>query len=126
MSYSPPTSGSRSKSLWTAVLAEYEVANGESIPNLGERRCLLMTVGSKAAKKIVFQIADVHKPLLSISRCADMGFMCVLDDGGGFLLDKITGEKIPLQRKDNLYVMKAWVRADPSTVNSATPFQRPE
>ena len=93
--------------------AEYEVANGESIPNLGERRCLLMTLGSKAAKKIVFQVADVHKPLLSISRCADMGYNCHLGKEGGYMEDTITGERIPLMRKDNLYVMKAWIRRDP-------------
>ena len=47
--------------------AEYEVANGESIPNLGERRCEVMTVGSLAPKRIVSRVAAVHKPLLSIS-----------------------------------------------------------
>ena len=49
---------------------EYEVAISESIANLGERRCQVMTVGSMAPKRIVFQIADIHKPLLSISRHA--------------------------------------------------------
>ena len=58
--------------------AEYEVANGATIPNLGERRCEVMTVGSLQPKRITFQVADVHKPLLSISGCADMGFDCFL------------------------------------------------
>jgi hypothetical protein len=58
--------------------AEYEVANGQSIPNLGERRCEIMTAGSATAKRITFQVADVHKPLLSITACADMGFDCFL------------------------------------------------
>ena len=43
---------------------EYEVANGESIVNLGESRCKVMTVGSMIPKQITFQVADVHKPLL--------------------------------------------------------------
>ena len=94
--------------------AEYEVANGETIPNQGERRCHMMTLGSASAKSIVFQVADVHKPLLSISRCADMGFHCHLGKDGGFLEDTVTGEKIPLHRRDNLYVLKTWIRADPS------------
>ena len=105
--------------------AEYEVANGETIPNLGERRCHMMTLGSTMAKKIVFQVADVHKPLLSISRCADMGFRCHLGKEGGFMEDTVTGEHIPLHRRDNLYVMKAWVRSDPSPSvppNSNLPF----
>ena len=93
--------------------AEYEVAKGESLPNLGERRCLLMSLGSNVAKSITFQVADVHKPLLSVSRCADMGFRCILEDNGGYLEHK-SGERIALQRRDNLYVMKAWVKNDPA------------
>lgn len=106
--------------------AEYEAASGESIPNVGERRCLLMTLGSNIAKKITFLIADVHKPLLSISRCADMGYHCVMGKEGGYLEDQLSGERIPLQRRDNLYMMKAWVRADqaPDKPNSELPFVR--
>ena len=29
--------------------------------------------------------------------------------------DKVTGRRIPLDRNENLYVMKAWVRADPGS-----------
>ena len=56
--------------------AEYEVASGAHISHFRERRCEMMTRGSRSCKRIVFQVADVHKPLLSISGCADMGFYC--------------------------------------------------
>ena len=92
--------------------AEYEVANGQSLPNLGERRCLLMSLGSTVAKSITFQVADVHKPLLSVSRCADMGFRCILEKHGGYL-EHTSGERVQLQRRDNLYVMRAWVKNNP-------------
>ena len=107
--------------------AEYEVANGATIPNLGERRCLLMTLGSPTTKKIVFQVADVHKPLLSISRCADMGFNTYLGRDGGFMEDMVTGERIPLVRQDNLYTMKVWLRRDPGSdpPNNGQPFAGP-
>ena len=62
---------------------EYDVANGQTIRNEGERRCLLMTVGAKMPKKMTFQVADVHKPLLSITRIADAGFDCWLGRFGG-------------------------------------------
>ena len=91
---------------------EYEVANGETIANEGERHCLLMTKGAKTPKKSVFQVADVHKALMSITRVADAGYACWLDKSGGWLVDKITGEQIPIQRKGNLYVMTAWARED--------------
>ena len=101
--------------------AEYEVANGQSIPNLGERRCEVMTAGSTTAKHITFQVADVHKPLLSITACADMGFDCFLGSEGGMLRDRHTHEIIPLDRKGTLYTMKMWVRQDPS-INISQPF----
>ena len=82
----------------------------------------MMTVGSSTAKNITFQVADVHKPLLSISRVADLGFDCMLGKHGGMLVDTVTGERIPLIRRDNLYVMKAWVRQD---LNDVKPFGGP-
>ena len=96
---------------------EYEVANGETIPNLGERRCLMMTENSTTPKRIAFQVADVHKALLSVTRAADMGYQCVLGKTGGWLQDESSSENIPIIRKGNLYVMRVWVRE--------CPFQRP-
>ena len=94
--------------------AEYEVANGESIPNVGERRCFLMTENSTQMKRIAFQCADVHKPLLSVSTVADLGYTCILGKDGGELRDNLSGDIIPLQRKGNLYTMRAWIREDQS------------
>ena len=90
----------------------YEVANGASIRNEGERRCLIMTKYASGPKRIVSQVADVHKALLSITRIADAGYECHLGAHGGCLLDVHTGETIPIARKGNLYVMKAWVKDD--------------
>ena len=94
---------------------EYEVANGQMIPNLGERKCLLWTENATSPKKLIMQVADVHKPLLSLSRCADMGFESRMGKRAGCLIDTTTGECIPLIRKGNLYVMRTWIRADPFT-----------
>ena len=93
---------------------EYEVANGETIPNMGERRCILMSEDSEVAKHITFQVADIHKPLLSVSKCADLGFQCLLGKDGGELVDEQSGERIPLHRRGNLYFMRAWIRENPS------------
>ena len=92
---------------------EYEVANGDTIPNLGEKRCLMMTERSRIPKRIDFQVADVHKPLLAVSRAADMGYETRLGKQGGCLLDTVTGEAIPIRRKGNLYVMRVWIKAVP-------------
>jgi hypothetical protein len=92
---------------------EYEVANGQSIPNLGERRCLVWTDGATEAKKMTMQVADVHKGLLSLSRCADMGYEGRFGRQAGALVCEQTGEVIPLVRKGNLYVLRVWVKAAP-------------
>ena len=91
---------------------EYEVANGAGLPNMGEKRCVVMTEDSTLPKHMTFQCADVHKPLLSVSRIADLGYECVLGNVGGMLRDTVAGDVIPLHRRGNLYFLKAWVRAD--------------
>ena len=78
----------------------------------------MWTEGAAAPKAIAMQVADVHKPLLSLSRCADAGYESRFGARAGALIDSATGEVIPLVRKGNLYVLRAWVRA--------APFGRPE
>ena len=95
------------------------MANGEALPNLGEKRCVMMTEDSSVMKRLTFQCADVHKALLSVSKVADLGYDCLLGQNGGKLIDTITGDIVPLHRRGNLYVMRAWVRQDSG-------FTRPE
>ena len=95
---------------------EYEVRNWQSMPNFGERRCLIWT--ETQTKKMNMQVADVHKGILSLSRCADMGFEGRFGRWAGALICENTGEVIPLTRKGNRYVVRVWVKA--------APFGRPE
>ena len=97
---------------------EYEVADGRPLPNLGERRCMMWTEEAEQPRTINMQVADVHKPLLSLSRCADMGFESRFGRTMGALIDEETGEVVPLRRKGNLYVLRCWLKA--------APFGRPE
>ena len=62
-----------------------------------------------------FQVADIHRPLLSLSRAADQGFTSHLDARGGYLEDSLTGERIPIQRRGNLYIMSIWIRGNPES-----------
>ena len=85
---------------------------GPALAMMGKLRCLMMTKYANGPKWIVFQVADVHKALLSITRIADAGYECHLGARGGRVLDVHTGETIPIARTGNLYVMKAWVKND--------------
>ena len=99
---------------------EYEVANGDGLLNMGERRRYMMTEKSGTMKGIAFQCADLHKSLLIVSRLADQGNECMLGKLGGVLRDVDTGDPILLHRRINLYVMRAWIMQDDSG------FSRPE
>ena len=90
---------------------EYEVATGESIPNLGEKKCEMWTEGVSAPKSICMQVADVHEALLSFSRCAVTGFQSQFGPAFVCLIDTVTGEVTPLQRRGNLYILRALVKA---------------
>ena len=74
---------------------EYELATGESIPNLEEKRCEMWTEEASAPKTISMQVVDVHKALLSLSRCADMGFESRFGAAFGCLIDTMTGDFTP-------------------------------
>ena len=105
---------------------EYEVANGHSIFNEGEKRCIMMTRGSSTPKGIIFQVSDVHKPLMWVGSMADAGFECLLGKDGGIMRDIDSGEMIPLERRGNLYHFKAWVRSAESLESIRGPFGRQE
>ena len=49
----------------------------------------------------------MHKPLLSVTQCADTGVNFLLDKSGECLIDHITSETIPI-RTVHLYVLKMW------------------
>ena len=63
------------------VGTEYEVANGENVYNIGERRCIMrMAETGKATEEleIAFQVVeDVHKPLLAVSAITKQGHSVV-------------------------------------------------
>jgi len=103
---------------------EYEVASGKAVPNLGERHCEIFCEGAGSSMMMHFQVADIHRPLLSLSRAADQGFKSHLDWYGGYLEDTKTGETIPIQRRGNLYIMQIWVRASSEPPDPNAGFAR--
>ena len=78
---------------------EYEVASGKSIPHLGGRKCEVYAEGYASSLLMNFQVADVHRPLLSLSKAADMGFRSYFYVDGGWLEDMETGEVFEIERK---------------------------
>ena len=66
-------------------------------------------------RRMAIQVADVHKPLLSLSKCADSGYQSMFGQNAGALVDMESGDVIPLVRRGNLYYLRAWVRSAPNS-----------
>ena len=73
----------------------YEVANGEEIPNLGEKLMPVVTAEG-TWRGMRAQAADVTKALQSVRTLVKAGHMVVFGDGddgdGHYIVNKITGE----------------------------------
>ena len=69
----------------------YEIATGELIPILGEKRLLAMSE-EEVMRHVTAQVADVNQALLSVRRMMSTGHQVVFDSEGSYILDKVTGE----------------------------------
>ena len=94
----------------TVVIAMHDGYDGHD----GAAAMFAMTDNSGTINRIAFQLADVHKALLSVSRLADQGYECTLGKLGGVLRDVDMGDLMPLHRRDKLYMMMAWIQQDDS------------
>ena len=90
----------------------YEVANGQTIDNLGQKNCIVMARGGSSEQLLSFQICEVHKPLLSVSKLLTVGKRVIFDDQWSYIEDKVTGERLTLIPKDGLFELHCWVRPE--------------
>ena len=96
---------------------QYEVADGTVIPNLGEKS--FIAVGEDGAlRSMKVQVCDVNKPLPSVRRVTSAGNRVVFEEGGGYIQDKSTGEKMWLKEQDGMYILKLWVRKGGAAPNA--------
>ena len=75
------------------------VLHGGTLRNLWHRCLGVMTVGSNSAKNITFQVADVHKRLLGVSRLVDIANVSNFSTEGAWLEDKHIGEWVSNEEK---------------------------
>ena len=93
------------------VGTEYEVANGEIVHNLGERRCM-MRISEKMTDEleISFQVVeDVHKPLLAVSSIVKQGHQVVFAETDSHIALS-NGVKIPMKFVNGTYELDIWVK----------------
>ena len=88
---------------------QYEVASGELIPNLGEKRFLAYGEEGQV-RAIKAQVCEVNKALLSVSRMVQAGNRVVFSRSGSYVEDENTGERISLREQGGMYMLKLWVK----------------
>ena len=87
---------------------EYACADDGRIFNVGEKKVPSLTdEGSKLNVK--WQVTQVNKPLLAVSKLADAGFDCSFNQSGGYICNRKTGTRIKMHRERGLYFINMWV-----------------
>ena len=90
---------------------QYEVANGVRIPNLGEKHIHGFT-DEGMQRSLKAQVCDVNKALLSVHKLVQTGHRVVFDSQNSYIEDRDTKEKMWLQEKGGMYMLKLWVRGE--------------
>jgi len=100
---------------------QYQVANGDELPNLGEKFLPLVT-SEGTTRGMLAQVADVTMALQSPRALHKSGHMVILDGPDSFVLNKITGEINVLEDDGLNYYMDTWIippeELDNFTVNT--------
>ena len=96
--------GSKAGQCWTT-------ATKEEVPNEGQKTVPVVTEEGRN-KKICWQIAPVHKPLMAVGKICDQENICVFGKRGGFIRSNETGELTTFWRKNGIYVMRMWMKKD--------------
>ena len=94
----------------------YSAAGGKGIHNEGEQELPLVTDDGLAAP-LVFQVAEVRKPLCSVARLCDRGNRVIFGRGGGVVQNLHNGTCTRFKRQGSIYMLDFWL-------DSEAPFQR--
>ena len=87
----------------------YTNANGGKLYNLGQTHVpIALDTGAKTLA--TFQVADVSRPLMSVSKVCEMSNRVVSGANGGYILNLATGAATQFVKKEGMYVFTMWVQ----------------
>ena len=102
----------------------YIAANNGSIPNVGEQH-LCFESPDGLSFKVRMQSAEVSRPILSVMKLAEGGNDVLFRQDGGTIRNRATGKVTEFIRKHGVYVVRAWLLTNPSSMSNAeTGFAR--
>ena len=95
-----PSPGSRNRQ-------HFVVGNGQRIPNEGQVQLNMETLGGAPVNlQSVFQVAEVKRPLMSVSRICESGYTCSFDKDEARITTKAGAHVMTFTREGGLYVAK--------------------
>lgn len=59
---------------------------------------------------VLFQLADVSCPLVSVSHICDHGNRVILGKGGAVIYNHMTGMEVPFERRGVVYILGLWIK----------------
>ena len=87
---------------------QYTSASKHRLKNLGQQQIQACTEDGDPTS-VLFQIADVTKPLVSVSSICERGNRVIFGRSGGVVKNLQTGREIPFYRKNGIYVLSLWL-----------------
>ena len=90
----------------------YVAANGSRIPNAGEQHVRFMTLDGTWTE-LVFQLAGINKPLISVSKLIEAGYRVVFDEENSYIMHKKTRKIIKMTKERGVFVIDAYVQKSP-------------
>ena len=84
-------------------------ASAWRMPNMGQTVLNIQTNEGKDTT-VLYQIAEVSRPLTSVSASCERGNWVVYTPQGGFILNCQTGERTSFERKGGIYELDLWMR----------------
>ena len=96
------------KSVGSLCGLHYVAADGARIPNVGQQLVRFMTIDGTWAE-IMFQIAAINKPLVSVSKLIEDGHRVIFDEDNSYILRRKTKKIIKMRKERGVFVIDAYV-----------------
>ena len=71
---------------------------------------------------VLFQVAEVTKPLVSVSALCEKGNRVIFGKAGGIVQNLQTGRETPFYKRNGIYVLSMWLLDEDEKTQ---PFHRP-
>ena len=91
---------------------KYTSASKHKLPNLGQQAIHACTEDGHMTD-VLFQVADVSKPLISVSALCERGNRVIFGKAGGIVKNLRTGTETAFYRQNGIYILSMWLLDEP-------------